>query len=123
MRFTLDRHPTANLVTSVAAGEIRVGDVVITRSVILSAGEIIYDWPVTATSGVDLESLQPALALSPEVILLGTGARIEFPDAGLIAELATRGIGLEVMDTPAACRTFNVLVNEDRPVAAALILP
>ena len=122
MRFTLDRHPGAHLVTSVLPGAIRVGDVVVTSSVILSAQRIIRDWPVASSAAVNLASLAPALELGPEVLLLGTGSRLVFPDGPLAAELAGRGVGLEIMDTAAACRTYNILVNEDRPVVAALVI-
>lgn len=122
MRFTLDRHPTANLVTNVSPGVIRVGEATITSSVILSAERIIPDWPVRSSEALDLASLAPALELGPSVLIVGTGSRLVFPRGPLIAELATRGVGLEFMDTPAACRTFNILVNEDRPVVAALMV-
>lgn len=62
------------------------------------------------------------LGLAPEVVLLGTGARQQFPDPVLLGILHAQRIGVEVMDTAAACRTFNVLVTEGRPVAAALIV-
>lgn len=123
MRFTLDSHPTANLITHLGPDGIRVGELVITRSVILSATEVITEWPVDDPAAVQLEVLQPALQLAPEILILGTGRRIRFPDAAVFAALANRGIGLEVMDTAAACRTYNVLVSENRPVVAALILP
>lgn len=123
MRFTLDRHPTANLVTHVGPEGIRVGERRISRSVIFSAGKLIEDWPVNTIDALDEGSLAPALALDPEILILGTGERIRFPSSALSAALGGRGIGLEVMDTAAACRTYNVLVNEDRPVVAALIFP
>jgi uncharacterized protein len=123
MRFTLDQHPTANLVTYVGPDGIRVGEHYITGSVILSAAELIGHWPVHDVAALDEAALAPALALGPEILILGTGERILFPDASLFAALARQGIGLEVMNTAAACRTYNVLVNEDRPVVAALILP
>jgi len=123
MRFTLDQHPTANLVTYVGPDGIRVGEQYITGSVILSAAELVGDWPVHDVEALDEAALAPALALGPEILILGTGERIMFPDISLFAALARRGIGLEIMDTAAACRTYNVLVNEDRPVVAALILP
>jgi len=59
--------------------------------------------------------------LGPEIVLLGTGARQRFPHPRLTAALAQAGIGLEVMDLQAACRTYNILVAEERKVAAALI--
>ncbi|MEJ2514764.1 MAG: Mth938-like domain-containing protein [Gammaproteobacteria bacterium] len=123
MRITLDRHPSANLVTGVRPGEVRVGDQAITRSAILSADRIIRDWPVASRDDIDRDALEPALALEPEVLLVGTGARLEFPAGALVAELARRGVGLEFMDTAAACRTYNILINEDRQVVAALVIP
>ena len=62
------------------------------------------------------------IALSPEVVLLGTGERQRMPQAALYAAFAARGIGLEVMDNRAACRTYNVLLGEMRDVAVALML-
>ena len=123
MRFTLDSPPSANLVTGVGPDGIRIGELLLTRSLIVSATELLQDWPAREIETLDLEILAPALALDPEILLLGTGPRLRFPGSELYAALAARGIGLEVMDTPAACRTFNILVHEERPVVAALLLP
>lgn len=123
MRFTLDTHPSANLVTGIGPRGIRVGEQWFEGSLIINAAELLADWPVRDLDALDLEALAPVMRLAPEIVLLGTGARIRFPDPALFAALAAHGIGLEVMDTPAACRTYNVLVSEDRPVVAALILP
>lgn len=123
MQFMLDQRAAANLITYVGPEGIRVGHQAIARSVILSAADLISDWSVSTIHALDLDSLEPALALGPEILILGTGDRIRFPASGLYAELAARGIGLEVMDTAAACRTYNVLVTDFRPVVAALILP
>jgi len=122
MRFTLDRHPSANLITHIGPEGIRVGALTVRTSFIVSAAELVSDWPVRTVEALDTETLAPALGMRPEILILGTGERIQFPASALYAELAGRGIGLEVMDTAAACRTYNVLVNEDRPVVAALIL-
>lgn len=123
MRFTLEMPPGANLFTAIGPDSVRVGEHWFTRSLIVSATELLPDWAVHSAAALDLEALAPALQLAPGILVLGTGARIRFPDGALYAALATRGVGLEVMDTAAACRTYNVLVNEDRPVVAALILP
>ena len=122
MRFTLDTHPTANLVTGLGSEGIRIGNEWLARSFIVSAAELVRDWPVTEVQALSLDALAPAMQLAPEVLVLGTGDRIRFPVSSLYRQLAALGIGLEVMDTAAACRTYNVLVNEDRPVVAALIL-
>ena len=66
--------------------------------------------------------MQPALALEPEVILLGTGESQAFPPGRRMTDIMRRGIGLEIMTTGAACRTYNVLMAEQRRVVAALIL-
>jgi uncharacterized protein len=123
MHFTLEQHPTANLVTHVGPDGIRIGARAIRRSVIVSAATLLEDWPVGDVDALSLAALDPALVLEPEILVLGTGARLRFPAGPLGAELAERGIGLEVMDTAAACRTYNILVHEERPVVAALILP
>lgn len=123
MRFTLEKPPGANLFTGVGPGRVRVGEQWFSCSLVVSAAQLVPDWPAASAATLDLEGLAPALQLAPEILVLGTGDRIRFPDGALFAALAARGIGLEVMDTAAACRTYNVLVNEDRPVVAALILP
>jgi uncharacterized protein len=122
MQFNLDTQADANVVTHIGPRGIRVGDVSLDRSFVVSAAALVQDWPVAETRSVTIAALEPALALGPEILILGTGARIEFPDAELFSALAERGIGLEVMDTAAACRTYNVLVAELRPVVAAIIL-
>ena len=122
MRFTLDTRPGANLVTGIGPEGVRIGAQWFRSSIILNAAELVPDWPVVDIQALDLDALAPALRLAPEILVLGTGERIRFPDSALYAALAARGIGLEVMDTAAACRTYNVLVAEERPVVAALIL-
>jgi uncharacterized protein len=72
---------------------------------------------------LDERRLEPVFALRPEVVLLGTGARQVFPSPELLMCFHRRGIGIEVMATAAACRTFNVLVSERRKVVAALLPP
>ncbi|GAB4367570.1 MAG: Mth938-like domain-containing protein [Kiloniellaceae bacterium] len=80
-------------------------------------------WPLAAIGELTLESLEPVLAAEPpvEVLLIGCGAAMAFIDPELRAAARARGVALEPMDTGAACRTYNVLMAEDRRVAAALI--
>ena len=120
MKFTQEL-TTANVVKSFEPGAISVGERVLTGNVILSASAILDPWEVAAPPLVQFADLAPVLALEPEVIILGTGGSIRFPPADLLAQLARQGIGIEVMDTAAACRTYNVLVHEERAVAAALL--
>ncbi len=78
-------------------------------------------WAVGALDQVSLDSLEPVLAEGQEILLLGCGPRLGFVPAELRAGVRARGLVLEPMDTGAACRTYNVLVSEERRVAAAFI--
>ena len=119
MKFTQER-TTANVVRGFQPGTIQVGEQTITGHVILTA-DTVAAWAPANPPDITLDDLAPALGLEPEVLILGTGATLRFPCAGLLATLASQGVGVEVMDTAAACRTYNVLVHEQRAVAAALL--
>lgn len=122
MKFTLDRPATQYVVRAYAPGRLRIGEREFTRSVIVSAQTLIEDWRPQHATELAAGDLDPVLALQPEVLLLGSGARQVFPPAALLTELHARRVGFEVMDTGAACRTYNLLVAEGREVAAALII-
>lgn len=83
--------------------------------------ERILPWAAASFEALSAEDFIFLKNLNTEIILLGTGARQRFPHPRLIAPLARAGIGLEVMDTQAACRTYNILVAEARNIAAALL--
>lgn len=92
-------------------------------------GSVIVPWTgsPSAWSAPDFDSLGPLhfhalAALGPELVIFGSGSRLRFPAPALLAGLIERRIGFETMDNAAACRTFNVLVNEGRSVIAALLL-
>ena len=91
-------------------------------SCIVTADTLITDWSVTTPDELNLILLAPLLALTPQIVLLGAAAELRAAPANLRALLAQHGIALEVMDLGAACRTFNILVQEERRVAAALFL-
>jgi len=112
----------AHLIRAYEPGRVRVGERWLEGNVIV-APDRFEDWGVGDVANLSLEDLEPALALQPEIVLLGTGADVVLPDVGLMATLAARGVGLEIMSTPAACRTFNVLVHERRRVVVALFNP
>lgn len=122
MKFILDRTGAAHVVRAYATGRIRIGDRDISTSVIVSPGELIEPWRPRQLADLEAADLEPVVALAPEVLLIGTGARQVFPAPAIFAALHSRRIGFEVMDTGAACRTYNLLVAEDRRVAAALLI-
>jgi uncharacterized protein len=85
-------------------------------------GDTLTAWEVTAFETLAAGHFENLLALSPEIVLLGTGATLRFPAPALTKPLTAAGVGIEVMDTRAACRTFNVLSSEGRRVLAAVFV-
>jgi len=110
------------LIRSFSAGKLHVNDQVIDHDVMLTADEIISEWSPAALEYLSIADFALALEQSPEVILFGTGMTQRFPNTQLITEIVRQNIGFEVMDTAAACRTFNVLAAEQRRVVATLLL-
>ncbi len=102
---------------------VTVIDRVLTRSFLLAPDRLVEDWPVTTCAALDAQALAAIVALQPEVVLLGTGPQQVFPSAQVRATLLQQGIGVEVMNNAAACRTFNLLAAEGRRVVAAIMLP
>jgi uncharacterized protein len=122
MRFSEDSASGINLIRSYGDGELRVNEHAYRGAVILSAATVIADANVQDLDALIALDVSRTLALEPELVLLGTGARQIFPAPSYGAQFLRAGIGFEVMDTGAACRTFNVLVGEHRRVAAILLL-
>jgi len=122
MKLTDDSVGGIQLVRAYVPGEIRVNETIVRRSCLLRADTLITDWRPQSLNELVAEDLEPLFALEPEIVVLGSGTRQKFPPSTLLARILTRGIGCEVMDTGAACRTYNVLVSEDRKVVAALFL-
>ena len=112
-----------NAFTGYGAGYVEVNRKRYTASLVVSAERLVTDWPATSVDALAADHLAAILELKPEIVLLGTGAALRFPDAARLAPLHQARIGVEVMDTPAACRTYNILLGEGRDVVAALILP
>jgi len=121
MKFTLETGTRANYVSACRAGAVRIGEREFNHSVVVLAHTLLA-WPVHSAAALRWEDLQVVLEHEPDIILLGTGAAQVFPPFSIPAELSRRRVGFEAMDTAAACRTFNVLLAEDRRVAAALII-
>lgn len=119
MRFAKET-TEANVIRAVEHGRLRVGERWFSGSLIVSADTIISDWSVETPDALTLDQLEPALELDPDIVLVGTGHESILPDVELVAALAERGMGLEIMSTAAACRTYNVLVHEQRRVVVAL---
>ncbi|MBM4218705.1 MAG: hypothetical protein FJ171_03530 [Gammaproteobacteria bacterium] len=122
MQFTRENAGEAHAIHACAGGVVRLRDRAVHGSVIVTREAVLEGWQPPAPGALTIDDFARLLALTPEVVLLGTGERQCLPSPALYADFAARGIGLEVMDNRAACRTFNVLLAEYRSVALALML-
>ena len=122
VQFTLEQAAPANLIRGYSDTGVRVGAQHVDRSCIVTATRIIPDWEPQTFADLAPVHLEAIFALEPELVLLATGPVQRFAAAPVRAEFARRRVGLEVMQLGAACRTFNVLLQEERRVAAALFL-
>lgn len=84
---------------------------------------MVEPWQPDDIEHLKLTDFDQILECMPDVVILGTGQSLKFPANELRQQFLQRNIGLEVMDTGAACRTYNVLLSEGRNVAAAILLP
>jgi uncharacterized protein len=110
------------LFTAHGSGHVMVNGERYDRSIVVLAEEVRSDWAVTRFEVLDEAHFDYFLPLKPDVLLLGTGEKQRFPHPRLYRALTDAGIGVECMDTPAACRTYNILVTEDRRVIAAILI-
>ncbi|MCX7628113.1 MAG: Mth938-like domain-containing protein [Methylophilaceae bacterium] len=122
MKLHLIQAEGRHLVTGYGSGWIEIDATRHFASLILTPHQLLTDWPVGDFEALSAGAFQPALALNPEILLLGTGDRLRFPAAAVLQPLIDAKLGYEVMSTAAACRTYNILMAEGRRVAAALIL-
>lgn len=122
MQIRLDTPSGQNVIRSYECGGVTVNQETYRASVLVTPERIIPDWPPQTFGALAPAHFEPVVALDPEIVLLGTGGRLRFPPAPLFHLLVRKGIGLEVMDTGAACRTYNVLMAEGRRVVAALLM-
>ncbi|CAN5340884.1 Mth938-like domain-containing protein [soil metagenome] len=122
MQFTLDMGDGANFIRAYEAGKITVNDTIYQTSLIVTPETIISSWPPHSLQELVIADLEMIKTLAPEVVLLGTGTILHFPPQELLLTLTQSGIGVEVMTTAAACRTYNVLMAERRKVVAGLII-
>ena len=121
MKFHLQT-PAANVIAALGADWIRIGETEYRQSLVVMPDAVVPGWAPAGFAALTADDFSSLLEYAPEVVLLGTGASQRFPHPRLTAALAQARIGVEAMDTRAACRTFNILVAEDRRVVAALMI-
>ena len=122
LKLHLAKPDKQNAFTGYGEGYVIVNELRYESSLVVLPGQLIDNWRVADIGALGEEHVSFLAGLGMEIILLGTGRTLRFPHPHLLKPLSVAGIGLEVMDTHAACRTYNVLLAEGRDVAAALIL-
>ncbi len=122
MKFEITDQGSAYFIQAYREQKIIIDERTYTSSLVLVPNQLIPDWPVTDCIQLNEKHFNALLELKPDLILLGTGNTQQFPAAKLYSSLINAGIGVEVMTTTAACRTYNILAAEGRRVVAALIL-
>jgi uncharacterized protein len=120
MRFSQDSL-AANSIRAYRDDEITINDRIITESVVITP-DTIELWAPRRVTELTSRHMQQLGELQPEIVILGTGPALQFPAPALLVGLQTQAIGVEVMAHDAACRTFNILLAEDRRVVAALMM-
>ena len=122
MKMALDDSGAPNVVRSYEPGRVQIRDTVHQRSLIALPDRLHADWEPATADALRATHFAPLLDASVEVVILGTGERQVFPDPAVFMTLMDLGIGFEVMDNGAACRTYNILLGEGRRAALALII-
>lgn len=102
--------------------EVLINDTTYRNSLIVCAHTLIDDWRPLTIADLNASDWEAIIALKPKVVLLGTGNTLVFPATEILAPLIEHKIGYEIMDNAAACRTFTVLMAEDRQVVCALLI-
>lgn len=122
MDLKLDANPAHYQIRAYQPGKIQINNTIYAESIIVSPERLIEHWKPQHISQLTREDLTIISELSPAILLIGTGSSLEFPDLSVYGDLINEGIGIEVMDSGAACRTYNALTAENRNVVAAIII-
>jgi len=128
MKLHLDRAPGLFLVTAIrdadaeAPAAVAINGVEYGGALLVQTSEPPVAWSIVSFAALTEADFEPLLALQPDVVLVGTGVRQRFAHPRLYAGLTAAQIGVDFMDTAAACRTYNILAGEQRRVVAALII-
>jgi uncharacterized protein len=121
LKLHLARAEGRNLFSGYGLGYVAVNGARHERSLVVLSDRIL-EWQPARFEDLSQAAFAALAALSLEILIVGTGSRLRFPHPSLTRDIHAKGIGLEVMDTHAACRTYNILLSEDRRVGAALLI-
>src|SRR5688572_19106957 len=122
MKLHLTQPGGRNMFTAYGDGYVSVNDQRYERALVVAPDEPVVDWEPASFEALAPADFDAVLRFNPEIVLLGTGARLRFPRPELTRRLVEASVGFEAMDTKAACRTYNILMSEGRRVVAAIFI-
>ncbi|MBX3622551.1 MAG: Mth938-like domain-containing protein [Rhizobacter sp.] len=122
MKLQPDRMEGVNVVSGLTADTVSVNGVSHAQGIVLPWQGEVTPWGQAGFEGLTVDDFDRLAELGPELVIFGSGPRLRFVAPALLRNLMARRIGVETMDTAAACRTYNVLAGESRKVVAALLL-
>ena len=122
MKLDLDTCDATYVIKGYFDDGVQINNTIYSSSLIISPHKLQTDWEPTSPESINTGDLSRLTENDPEIVVLGVGHRLIFPDMQLIAPIMAQGLGVEIMDTHAACRTYNILIAEKRKVVAGLII-
>ena len=112
---------STNFIMSHASGNFLINGVLYTQSIIVTTESVINDWMPQTVADLTIGDFRKFAELDPEILILGTGEKLTFPDSSLFCPLIEQKCGYEIMSSRSACNTFNILLGDERKVVAALL--
>lgn len=122
MKFAQDSQQEGYVITAYDDASVSINGKPFNQSLIITTTKLDENWDVTSIELLQASHIDQILTFSPELIIIGTGNKLTFPAVEMYSNIIKHGIGVDFMDTRAACRTYNILMSEGRHVVAGLIL-
>ena len=122
MKFAQDSQHEGYVITAYDKNSISINGKTFSNSLIVTTRQLQKNWDIAAIESLQANHINQILSFNPELIIIGTGNSLVFPSVETYSSIIKQGIGIDFMDTGAACRTYNILMSEGRDVVAALIL-
>ncbi|MFV2003887.1 MAG: Mth938-like domain-containing protein [Gammaproteobacteria bacterium] len=122
MKFAQDSLDEGYVITAYDSDGVAINGKKFSQSLIISTTRLDENWRLTTIESLQASHIDQILSLNPELIIIGTGDRLVFPAVETYSAIIKHGVGVDFMDTGAACRTYNILMSESRNVVAGLIL-
>jgi uncharacterized protein len=122
MKFAQDSQDEGYVITAYDDGSVSVNGKAFSQSLIITSSQLDENWDIAGIELLTTDHVDRVLSYQPELIIIGTGNKLIFPAVEVYSAIIKLGIGVDFMDTRAACRTYNILMSEGRDVVAGLIL-